>query len=74
MPALRFTSRVMKRSSFLLGQLSSPINMTEIPKKMRAAVYYGKEDIRIEEADVPTCEDDQVLIKVSSAFDGQAGC
>lgn len=32
--------------------------------RMRAAVYYGKHDIRIEDVSVPVCHDDEVLVKV----------
>ena len=38
----------------------------EIPKKMRAAVLYGNNDIRVEERDVPTLRPDEALIKVES--------
>ncbi len=38
----------------------------EIPKKMKAAVLYGLEDIRIVERDVPVPEDEEVLIKIES--------
>ena len=38
--------------------------------RMRAAVYYGKHDIRIEDVPVPVCHDDEVLIKVSISFTG----
>lgn len=49
---------------------------------MKAAVYYGKEDLRIEEIDVPVPQKDEVLIKVSACgvcgtdmhiFDGDEG-
>lgn len=40
-------------------------------EKMRAAVYYGKKDIRIETVSKPTCKDDEVLVKV--AFNGICG-
>lgn len=33
-------------------------------KKMKAAVFYGPEDLRIEERDIPTINKDEVLIKV----------
>jgi threonine dehydrogenase-like Zn-dependent dehydrogenase len=38
---------------------------------MRAARYYGKEDIRIEEIEEPGCEEGQ--IKVKPAFVGICG-
>lgn len=38
----------------------------EIPKKMRAAVLYGENDIRVEERDVPTLRPDEALIKVEA--------
>lgn len=32
--------------------------------RMRAAVYYDKHDIRIEDVPVPICHDNEVLVKV----------
>lgn len=32
---------------------------------MRAAVYYDKDDIRIEDVPRPVCKDDEVLIKAA---------
>lgn len=40
-------------------------------EKMRAAVYYGKKDIRIETVSKPKCKDDEVMVKV--AFNGICG-
>jgi len=36
-----------------------------VPKMMRAARYYGKEDVRIEQVERPKCQPGQVLIKPS---------
>lgn len=36
-------------------------------KKMMAARLYGKEDLRIEEVDIPTINDDEILLKVKAA-------
>lgn len=36
--------------------------------RMRAAVYYDKHDIRIEDVPIPICHDNEVLIKVSGCF------
>lgn len=33
-------------------------------KKMKAAVFYGPEDLRIEERDIPVIEENEILIKV----------
>ncbi|MGN1224184.1 MAG: alcohol dehydrogenase catalytic domain-containing protein, partial [Ruminococcus sp.] len=30
---------------------------------MKAAIYYGKEDVRIEERENPVCEDNDIVIK-----------
>jgi L-iditol 2-dehydrogenase len=38
----------------------------DIPKKMRAAVLYGFNDVRIEERDVPSPGSDEVLLRVSA--------
>lgn len=38
---------------------------------MKAARYYGKEDIRIEEVEEPTCKEGQ--IKIKPAFVGICG-
>lgn len=39
--------------------------MTE--NKMKAAIFYGAHDIRIEELDVPTISEEEVLIKIKAA-------
>lgn len=36
----------------------------QIPKRMRAAVFYGQGDIKVEQVDVPKIKPDEVLIKV----------
>jgi L-iditol 2-dehydrogenase len=36
------------------------------PKKRKAAVYYGKDDLRIEEIDVPKIKPNEVLIKIKA--------
>lgn len=38
----------------------------DIPKKMRAAVLCGFNDVRIEERDVPSPGPDEVLLRVSA--------
>jgi len=38
----------------------------DIPKKMKAAVLYGLEDIRVVERDVPVPGDEEVLIKIEA--------
>jgi L-iditol 2-dehydrogenase len=40
----------------------------EIPSKMKAAVLYGKEDVRIEEIPVPQITDDEVLVRIKTAL------
>lgn len=30
---------------------------------MKAAIYYGKEDVRIEERNAPVCGDNDIIIK-----------
>lgn len=40
-------------------------SINEINYAMKAAVFYGKEDIRVEEKEIPEINDDEVLIKVS---------
>jgi hypothetical protein len=36
--------------------------------RMRAAVYYDKQDIKIEDVPVPHCHDNEVLVKVTFIF------
>jgi len=38
----------------------------DIPRKMKAAVLYGPEDLRVEERDVPSPDKEEVLIKVKA--------
>ena len=38
----------------------------DIPKKMKAAVLYGLNDVRVEERDVPSPGPDEVLVKVNA--------
>lgn len=40
----------------------------EISPKMKAAVLYGKEDVRIEEIAVPSINDDEVLVRIKAAL------
>lgn len=37
-----------------------------IPKKMKAAVLYGKKDLRVVERDVPKPDEDEILVKVKA--------
>jgi L-iditol 2-dehydrogenase len=37
-------------------------------KKMRAAILYGKEDVRVEDVPVPKIADDEILIRVGAAL------
>ena len=39
-----------------------------MPKKMAAAVLYGKEDVRVEEVDIPSLAAGEVLIRVEAAL------
>lgn len=50
---------------------SSIVSPRSLSKMMRAARYYGKEDIRIENIEKPTCGEGQV--RVEPAFVGICG-
>ncbi len=38
-----------------------------LPEKMRAVVYHGPKDLRVEEVTLPVIEPDEILVKVRSA-------